>query len=88
MNLLNKELEEKIKKQEEPKKEINIKPLFFLISLGVQIALVYLIFIYLIGNVLALLLGINNLYFLAIVLGTIANVNSIIKVVKGLKNVK
>ena len=53
-----------------------------------QIALVYIIFIYLIGNVLASLVGVNNLYLLAVILGTIANINSVIKIIRGLKNVK
>ncbi|MDD2839530.1 MAG: hypothetical protein PHY80_00170 [Rickettsiales bacterium] len=88
MNVLNDRLKETIKKQEELKEKINIKPFILLISFGIQIILVYLFFIYLIGNVLASLLDVNNLYFLAIILGTIANINSVIKIIKGLKNAK
>jgi len=88
MNPLNKKLEETIKKEEEPKEEINVKPFISMFSFGIQIALVYLIFIYLVGHLLALLLKVDNLYFIAIVLATIANISSLIKIIKGIKNGK
>ncbi len=86
MNILNKKLEERIEEQGKIRSQINIAPIFPLISFGIQIILVYLIFIYLIGYLLASLLNFNNLYFLAIILGTVANVNSMVKIIRCLKN--
>ncbi|HSQ98227.1 MAG TPA: hypothetical protein VLL98_05960 [Rickettsiales bacterium] len=89
MNNLNKELEKSIERKVTKVEEINIKPLFFLLlSVGIQIVIVYMFFIYLVGDLLASYLGFNNLYLLSIILGTLANINAVIKIVKGFKNVK
>lgn len=89
MNDLNKNLEKTIEKKLTKVEEVNIRPVFFLLlSAGIQIILVYLFFIYLVGNLLASYLGYNNLYFVAIILGTITNVSSVIKIVRGINNVK
>jgi hypothetical protein len=86
MSILDKKLEEAVEKKEIVNENINVKPVIPFISLGIQMVIIYLLFIFLVGNLLASFLGYNNLYFLAIILGTITNINSVIKIAKGFKH--
>ena len=69
-------------------KNINLQQIFLFLSTGFRIILIYMFFIFFIGDMLAKLLHLKNLYFLAIILGTIANINSILKIIEGIKNAK
>lgn len=89
MTKLNENIEHSIRRRKgKVDKEVDLKPIFLFLSMGFQVILIYMFFIFLVGDLLAKLLHLNNLYFLAIILGTIANINSVIKMIKGVKNAK
>lgn len=89
MSKLSKNIENKVNiKKIKVNKNINLQPIFLFLSTGFRIILIYMFFIFFIGDMLAKLLHLNNLYFLAIILGTIANINSILKIIDGIKNAK
>ena len=89
MSKLNQNIEDNIRRRKgKVDKNVDLKTIFLFLSMGFQVILIYMFFIYLVGDLLAKLLHLNNLYFLAIILGTIANINSIIKMIKGVKNAK
>ena len=84
MSKLNQNIEDNIRRRKgKVDKNVDLKTIFLFLSMGFQVILIYMFFIYLVGDLLAKLLHLNNLYFLAIILGTIANINSIIKMIKG-----
>ena len=89
MSKLSKNIENKVNiKKIKVNKNINLQQIFLFLSTGFRIILIYMFFIFFIGDMLAKLLHLKNLYFLAIILGTIANINSILKIIEGIKNAK
>lgn len=89
MSKLNQNIEDNIRRRKgKVNKNVDLQPFFLFLSMGFQVILVYMFFIYLVGDLLAKLLHFNNLYLPAIILGTIANINSVIKMIKGVKNAK
>lgn len=73
-------------KEKQKSKEIDTKTPYLFISLGIRFLLIYLFFIFTIGNFLAKILNFNNLYFLAIILATIVNIYIIKDLIKKNKN--
>lgn len=73
-------------KEKQKSKEIDTKIPYLFISLGIRLLLIYLFFIFTIGNFLAKILNFNNLYFLAIILATIVNIYIIKDLIKKNKN--
>lgn len=73
-------------KEKQKSKEIDTKTPYLFISLGIRLLLIYLFFIFTIGNFLAKILNFNNLYFLAIILATIVNIYIIKDLIKKNKN--
>lgn len=73
-------------KEKQKSKEIDTKTPYLFISLGIRLLLIYLFFIFTIGNFLAKILNFNNLYFLAIIIATIVNIYIIKDLIKKNKN--
>ncbi len=69
-------------KNEEADKNINISKIQLLISLGIRIVLIYMLFIFFVGKYIANILGFTNLYFVSIILGTLANVYIVFEILK------
>ena len=69
-------------KNEEADKNINISKIQLLISLGIRIVLIYMHFIFFVGKYIANILGFTNLYFVSIILGTLANVYIVFEILK------
>lgn len=73
-------------KEKQKSKEIDTKTPYLFISLGIRLLLIYLFFIFTIGNFLAKILNFNNLYFLSIIIATIVNIYIIKDLIKKNKN--
>ena len=69
-------------KNEEVDKNINISKIQLLVSLGIRIVLIYMLFIFFVGKYIANILGFKNLYFVSIILGTLANVYIVFEILK------
>lgn len=73
-------------KEKQKSKEIDTKTPYLFISLGIRLLLIYLFFIFTIGNFLAKILNFNNLYFISIIIATIVNIYIIKDLIKKNKN--
>ena len=69
-------------KNEEADKNINISKIQLLVSLGIRIVLIYMLFIFFVGKYIANILGFTNLYFVSIILGTLTNVYIVFEILK------
>lgn len=63
-------------------KNISIRKMQLMISLGTRIIIIYLLFIFTVGKHLAKYLGYNNLYFVSILMATLVNIKIVFDVVK------
>ena len=83
--LLKKAIEEKENKKSG---NIDIQTFRLFLNFGTRVAIIYLLFIFLIGKYLAKALNYNNLYSLAIIIATIVNIYLLIDTIKKIKNKK
>lgn len=83
-DLMNKMIKKEINNKTK-NREVNFSNITLIMTLGIRIILIYLLFIFLVGKYTAELLGYNNLYFLSIILATLCNVYIIYQVIKDLK---